>query len=276
MNEIILRPKRPFRRPVFASCIRPDLFEGRGAEEIEGLEVWEGNRRKTLGELFRVEEARTGGDGGEVRIRILGDVSRVRMIGLGMERGEIIIQGDVGFHLGEGMRGGRIAVHGSAGSWAGSMMRGGTIEIYGNAGDYVGAPYRGANRGMRGGTILIHGSVGRELGAYMVKGLIKVFGNVGDFVGFRMRGGTIFVGGDAGGRAGACMTGGKIVVDGRIESILPSFTIEDVRPKVKVNGEVVAGPFYLFVGDITEEGKGRLYVSKPKNPHLSPYEKYLT
>jgi len=156
------------------------------------------------------------------------------------------------------------------------MMRGGTIEIYGNAGDYVGAPYRGANRGMRGGTILIHGSVGRELGAYMVKGLIKVFGNVGDFVGFRMRGGTIFVGGDAGGRAGACMTGGKIVVDGRIESILPSFTIEDVRPKVKVNGEVVAGPFYLFIGDITEEGQGRLYVSKPKNPHLSPYEKYLT
>jgi formylmethanofuran dehydrogenase subunit C len=91
-----------------------------------------------------------------------------------------------------------------------------------------------------------------------------------------MHSGTIYVQKDCGGRAGACMTDGTIVVGGFLESVLPTFTIEGVRKKVKIEeGEVVEAPFYLFLGDLTENGRGRLYVAKEPNPHLSHYEKLL-
>ncbi|MHA1711387.1 MAG: formylmethanofuran dehydrogenase subunit C [Candidatus Freyarchaeota archaeon] len=271
---IKLYPKRTFQLPIIAECISPDVFEGKSVEEIMQLPVWEGSRRKTLETLFKIERTKEG-ESNKTTISIIGNVSRVRRVGAGMSIGEITIHGNVGMHLGEEMRDGKITVYGDAGRWTGSMMRGGIIEIHGNAGDYVGAPYRGSIRGMRGGTIVVHGNVGNEAGAYMRGGTIKVYGNAGQFIGLRMRGGTIFVKGNAESRVGACMTRGKIVICGSVESILPSFTIEAVRPKVKVDRDRVVGPFYMFIGDLTEEGNGRLYVSKPRNPHLSFYEDYL-
>jgi len=71
------------------------------------------------------------------------------------------------------------------------------------------------------------------------------------------------------------MINGKIVVCGYILYILPTFTIDEIRQKVKVNGEKVEGPFYRFIGDLADEGKGKLFVSKNRNPHLSSYEEYL-
>ncbi len=71
------------------------------------------------------------------------------------------------------------------------------------------------------------------------------------------------------------MINGKIVVCGHIQSILPTFTIDAIRSKVKVNGEENEGPFYRFIGDLADGGKGKLFVSKTKNSHLSSYENYL-
>lgn len=269
---ISLRPKSKFTVPVIAECISPDFLAGKSLEEMGKLEVWEGNRKRTLGELFEIE---VNGDKDEERVSILGNVGKVRRIGVGMTSGEIVIYGNVGTHLGEGMRGGTITVTGDAGSWAGSMMRGGTIEIHGGAGDYVGAPYRGSTEGMRGGTIIVHGDVGNEAGAHMRKGSMAIYGNAGQFVGFRMRKGAILVRGNADGRTGACMTGGKIVVCGVVESVLPSFTFEGIKKKAKFGEESVSGPFYFFIGDLTEDGSGRLYVSKDNNPHLGFYERLL-
>jgi len=156
------------------------------------------------------------------------------------------------------------------------MMKGGSIVIHGDAGDYMGAPYRGSTEGLRGGKITVYGNVGNEVGAHMRKGIIKIYGNAGQFVGLRMHDGTIYVQKDSEGRAGACMTDGKIVIGGFLESVLPTFTIDSVKEKVKIEeGEAVKGPFYLFLGDVTENGKGKLYVSKEKNLHLSIYEKFL-
>jgi formylmethanofuran dehydrogenase subunit C len=91
-----------------------------------------------------------------------------------------------------------------------------------------------------------------------------------------MRDGTIYIQKDAEARIGACMKGGKIVVGGFLESVLPTFTIEGVREKVKIEeGETAAGPFYLFLGDIVEHGEGKLYILKDKNPRLRVYEKFL-
>jgi len=259
---------------VEAECISPDAFAEKTFEEIANLELWEGNRKRSLGELFRIE-GESAAKPEELSIQVWGDVHKVRRIGSGMTAGEIVIHRDAGIHLGEEMKGGKITVAGNADSWTGAMMKNGFIEVKGNAGDYVGAAYRGSVKGMRGGTIVIHGNAGNEIGCFMRQGLIKVYGSVGQFAGMHMKNGTIFVRGNSEGRAGAEMTGGKIVVCGHMPSVLPTFTVDSIKTKVKINGEDVAGPFYLFVGDLTEEGDGKLYVSQASNQHLKFYEQYL-
>lgn len=271
---VSLRPRYSFKAPVNARCVSPDTFASKTIEEIKALEVWEGNKQRSLGELFEVS-GENGKTPAEVSIQIFGDVHKVKRIGEEMSCGEITIEGDAGMHLGEKMEGGTIIVSGDAGSWLGAMMKGGSITVKGNAGDYVGAAYRGSTRGMRGGTIIIHGNVGNEVGCFMRKGLIKIYGNSGQFVGMHMRNGTIYVEGDSDGRAGASMVSGKIVLLGSTASVLPTFTIDSVKKKVEVDGEEVQGPFYLFTGDIAEKGNGKLYIAQTKNKHLSFYEKYL-
>ena len=39
--------------------------------------------------------------------------------------------------------------------------------------------------------------------------------------------------------------------------------------------QTVAGPFYVFLGDLAEHGTGKLFISKAVNTHLKFYEKYL-
>jgi len=271
---LTLLPKQDFKVPIEADCITPDAFAGKTIKEIGAMKVWEGNRQRSLEELFYID-GESGAKPEEVNIQIVGDAHKVRRIGAGMSGGEVRVEGDAGVHLGEEMTGGRITVSGNADSWTGSMMRGGVIEVKGDAGDYVGASYRGSTKGMRGGVIFIHGNAGNELGCFMRKGLIKVHGNTGQFVGMHMKDGTILVQGNCDGRAGAEMTGGKIAICGSVPSILPTFTIDSVKAKVKIDGEETAGPFYLFVGDQTENGDGKLYVAQATNPHLKFYEEYL-
>jgi formylmethanofuran dehydrogenase subunit C len=238
------------------------------------LKVWEGNRNKPLGDLFDVkleEETKES----EVAIKLAGNFIKVRMIGARMTKGKIIVDGDVGMHLGDGMSGGEIIVNGYADSWVGSSMKGGRIEINDSAGDYVGAPYRGSLEGMSGGTIIIRGDAGREVGCLMRGGLIRIYGSVKHFVGVNMVDGVILVHGDCAGKAGGGMRKGRIIICGYIPSVLPTFTIEDMRPSVSVDDEKISGPFYRFIGDIADNGDGRLFISKEKNPHLSFYEKYL-
>jgi formylmethanofuran dehydrogenase subunit C len=269
---IRLYPLKEFRFPVTAECISPDVFQGKNCEEIQRLKVWEGNKQKPLGELFKVEEIKVE----EMTITICGDVGKVRRIGVCMTKGQITIDGNVGMHLGEEMKGGKITVHGNVGGWAGSMMKDGEIEVHGNVSDYLGAPYRGSKKGLGGGRIIVYGNVRNEAGAHMKKGTMKIYGSVGQFVGFRMCNGTIYVQKDCAGRAGACMIDGKIVVGGVLGSVLPTFTIDGIKARVKIEeGETVDGPFYVFLGDLVENGNGKLYVSKEKNPQLNAYEKFL-
>jgi formylmethanofuran dehydrogenase subunit C len=270
---ISLTPKYNFKFPVEGKNISPDVFKGKSVKEIESLEIWEGNRKRTVGELFEISAVGVSSD--DFTIKIEGNIGSVRNVGADMSMGNIIVDGDVGMHLGEAMSGGMITVSGNAGSWAGSRMKGGTIEIKGNAGDYIGAAYRGSTDGMSGGTIIIHGDAGHEVGCFMKGGLIKILGNVGIFAGIHMRKGTIMVKGTSMGRAGAQMTNGKIVLAGQSEDVMPTFTIEEIKGKVKVNGEKIEGPFYRFTGDLADNGKGKLFVSKEKNSYLSSYEKYL-
>ncbi|MEM2352323.1 MAG: formylmethanofuran dehydrogenase subunit C [Thermoproteota archaeon] len=269
-----MTPKYEFKVPVYAYCISPDVLDGKSLEEILKLRILEGNRNRLLGDLFNVS-LKGKNEEAEPIINLSGILIKVRGIGTNMTKGKIVIDGDIGMHLGEEMRGGEIIVNGYADSWAGGAMRGGRIEIKGSAGDCIGAPYRGSKEGMRGGTIVIHGDAGREVGCLMGGGLIRIYGSVKHFVGINMIDGTIVVHGDCSGKAGGAMRGGRIIICGYIPSVLPTFTIEDIRPSVNIDGEKISGPFYRFVGDIADDGEGRLFVSKDKNPHLSFYEKYL-
>jgi len=270
---ITLTPLKKFQFPVQAECINPDVFQGKDTAEIARLPVYEGNKPRTLGELFKIEE-----DNADTpSITINGDVSEVRRIGQGMKTGEILINGNAGMHLGEKRAGGKITVNGNVGQWTGSSMKNGLIEVHGNASDYLASPYRGNSEGMKAGKIVVDGNVGSDSGCYMRGGLIKIKGSdTGQFLGFHMQDGTIHIEKDAVTRLGTNMTGGKIVVSGKIEEMMPTFTIDGVRPKVKIDDtESAPGPFYVFLGDIAEKGTGKVFVSKANNPQLKTYEKFL-
>jgi len=269
---ITLTPLKKFDVPIEAACISPDVFKGKDTAEIANLPVTEGNRPLKLCSLFEITE-----DNAETpTITINGDVSKVKRIGQGMKTGEIVINGDVGMHTGEKMLGGKITINGNAGSWTGSEMKGGTIEIHGDAGDYVASPYRGSSTGMKGGLITVDGQVGSDVGCYLHGGVMKIMGGAGRFLGYHMSDGTILVEKQSDTRAGACMTGGKIVIAGTIEEVMPTFTIDSIKPKVKIDDtQSVNGPFYVFLGDLAEHGTGKIYVNKANNPQMKSYEKYL-
>jgi formylmethanofuran dehydrogenase subunit C len=270
---IVLTPLRKFEVPVQAACISPDVFRGKSMAEIAALPLTEGNMQLQLCDLFKIEETAAE----TPNITINGDVRKVKRIGEGMKAGEIVINGDVGMHTGEKISGGKITVNGNADGWTGSQMKGGIIEIHGNANDYLATPYRGSDTGMRGGVIIVDGNVGSDSGCYMRGGVIKIKGNAGRFLGYHMSDGTIYVEKECASRLGPCMTGGKIVIAGALEEVMPTFTIDSVKPKVKIDDtQSVQGPFYVFLGDLAEHGTGKLFISKAANPQLKAiYEKYL-
>jgi formylmethanofuran dehydrogenase subunit C len=270
---ITLSPLRAFEVPVQAACITPDVFKGKPVAEIAKLPVTEGNRQLTLGDLFKIEETPEE----TPSITLNGDFSRVKRIGQEMKGGEIVVNGDSGMHTGEKMAGGKITVNGSIGGWSASQMKGGVLEVHGNAGDYLASPYRGSEIGMRGGVIVVDGDIGTDSGCYLRGGVIKIKGSAGRFLGYHMSNGAIFVGKDCAYRLAPCMTGGKVVIAGVVEEVMPTFTVDSVKAKVKIDDTQTAqGPFYVFMGDMAEHGTGKLFVSKANNPKLGPiYDKYL-
>jgi formylmethanofuran dehydrogenase subunit C len=270
---ITLTPKTKFDVPVQAACISPDVFAGKTIKEITALPVTEGNKELTLGDLFEIKE-----DKAETpSITLNGDFSRVKRIGQGMKTGEIVFNGDAGMHTGEKMAGGKITVNGSVGGWSASDMKGGLMEIHGDGGDYLASPYRGSSTGMKGGLIIVDGNVGTDVACYLHGGIIKIKGSAGRFLGYHMSDGAIYVEKECDVRAGACMTGGKIVIAGKVEEVMPTFTVDNVKPKVKIDAtQSATGPFYVFLGDLAEHGTGKIFVGKATNPQLgSIYDKYL-
>jgi len=165
---VTLRLKKKLRAPINAECVSPNVFAGKSIREIGKLQLREGNRKLSLTDVFEIE-GNCGNTPTDVTIRLVGNISKVNRIGVGMSDGEVQIKGDVGMNLGEEMKSGKIIVDGSAGSWIGSAMKGGIIEVKKNAGDYIGGAYRGSIKGMQGGTIIIHGNAGTEVGFYMKK-----------------------------------------------------------------------------------------------------------
>ncbi len=191
--------------PLEAECITPHRLAGLSAAKAERLDAMHGNRKVVLGDFFKA-----AGKGADETV-LTGDLSLVKLIGAQMTQGQLVVEGNVGMHVGWGMCGGEITVRGDAHDWVGPEMSGGRIVVHGNAGHMVGSAYRGQPSGLCGGEILVHGNVRNETGGAMRRGLIAVGGDAGDFTGVNMIAGTIIVMGHLGIRSGASMKRGSIV-----------------------------------------------------------------
>ncbi|MBL8814600.1 MAG: formylmethanofuran dehydrogenase subunit C [Planctomyces sp.] len=205
--------------PIEIEGLTPDWTHDKTLSEIERFEVFHGNRRMPLAEIFKVT-----GDPADQTIRFTGLMQSVHWIGAHMKSGSIEVIGDTGRHVGSQMSNGRIEVHGSTGGWTGSEMKGGFIHVHGNAGHLTGSAYRGSSKGMKGGTILVDGNAGNEVGLSMRRGLIAIGGNAGDMTGFNMIAGSILIFGECGIRPGAGMRRGTIALFGANQPpLLPTF-----------------------------------------------------
>lgn len=268
MGEIILTFKGMGGStvPLEADPITPDLLQLKIRAEIERLPLYHGNEQLLLGDFFSVQGERSN------QIRLRGDLSQVKNIGVGMQTGRIVIESSIGMHVGARMAGGEIQVHGNAGDWAGAEMTGGLLWINGSAGNRAGSAYRGSKYGMRGGVILIEGSGGHEVGGYMRRGLIAVRGNLEDHAGARMVAGSIFVFGRVGGRTGGGMKRGSIVCFNPLD-LLSTFRLTSIYAPLFVTiylralrsrgfsvPEISGGRFTRYCGDLAELGKGEILV----------------
>lgn len=255
--------------PVEIEGLTPDWAVDKSLAEIERFEIFHGNRKLPLAEMFTVT-----GDARDKRFDFEGNLAGVHWIGAHMGTGQIHIHGPGGRHIGSEMRAGKIVVGGDAGGWVGCEMRGGQIHVHGNAGHLVGAAYRGSPKGMTGGRIVVDGNAGNEVGLSMQKGIVVIRGNAGDMLGFNMADGTIIVIGNCGIRAGAGLHGGAIGIFGQEPpSMLPTFRFDRAAQPEKLRlalGELrdkglpideVALPVEadVYVGDLIESGTGEIY-----------------
>jgi len=256
--------------PLEAEVLSPDRLDRLDAAAVAALPVQYGNEKAKLGDFFKAKGSLDG------ELRLFGDLGRVKMIGTGMSRGRLVVEGDVGLHLGLGMTGGEILVEGNAGDWLGPEMSGGRIEIKGNAGHTVGAAYRGSRIGIRGGEIIVHGKAGNEIGNSMRAGLIAIGGDAGDFTGVGMLAGTVVVLGRLGMRPGPGMKRGSIIAMHETE-MLPTFTyactyqpgylrllLRHLRARgLPVDDAQIEGRYKRWSGDSVEMNRGEILLLAP-------------
>ncbi len=255
--------------PVEVEGLTPDWACDKSLAEIEKFEIFHGNRKLPLAEMFEVS-----GDPSDKRFDFEGNLAGVHWIGAHMRSGQIHVHGPAGRHIGSELRGGEVHVQGDAGGWVGCEMRGGMIHIHGNAGHLVGAAYRGSPQGMAGGTIFVDGDAGNEIGLSMAAGTIAIVGSAGDMLGFNMLDGTVLVLGDCGIRVGAGMRAGMIGLFGPTPPpMLPSFRFDRTTPPEKfvavlkelhdkglrMDESLLPAELGVYVGDLVAEGKGEIY-----------------
>ncbi len=256
--------------PVEVEGLTPDWAAGKSLSEVERFEIFHGNQKIPLAEMFSVS-----GDISDGHMEFCGDLSGVHWIGAHLKSGVVRIHGPAGRHVGSQMRGGEILVEGNVGDWLGAEMRKGLIRVKGHAGQLVGAAYRGSTKGMTGGMILVSGDAGNEIGHSMRRGLIAIGGSAGDMLGYNMIAGTIAVFGECGIRPGAGMRRGTLALFGsRPPALLPTFRYATtyrapaVALMMKVLSEkgfrfdeaLLKTEYALYHGDLVSIGRGEILI----------------
>ncbi len=254
--------------PVEVEGLTPDWAADKSLADIERFDIFHGNRKLPLAEMFTVT-----GDPTDRRFDVEGNLTGVHWLGAHMRTGSIHVHGPVGRHLGSQMHGGTIVVDGNAGGWVGAEMRSGSIHVHGNAGHLIGAAYRGSAKGMTGGVILIDGDAGNEIGHTMRRGLVAIGGKAGDMLGFNMIAGTVLIFGECGIRPGAGMRRGTLGLFGpNPPPLLPSFRqgavfsptivrvlLRDLRQRgFRFDDSLIDGLYDVHHGDLVSVGRGEI------------------
>jgi formylmethanofuran dehydrogenase subunit C len=236
--------------PIEAESIIPRNFL-KGTDIV----VFEGNKERTLSELFWIFVEGTAVSPENIEVVLKGDTSRIKRVGEYMDTGTILIEGDIGMHCGNFMSGGTIEIRGSADAWLGREMRGGTIVCRGNAGHYCATGYRGEKKGMQGGTVEVFGNAGDFCAEYLAGGTVHIHGHTGDFPGVEMRGGELLIEGDATRPCGN-MKNGSCVILGTVHDLLPTFEKSGTHLLPERNLEMD-----VYTGDVANRGKGTMMVA---------------
>lgn len=257
----------------------PTLLAEMSVDEVMSVEVQYGNKKKQTGDFFQVEivdEDLPPGEkpDGDTVLEFSGELGKVKRIGEALQEGSIVVNGNVGMHLGSYMAGGTITVNGNTGDWAGAHMSDGRLVINGNAGNFLGSAYWGHKLGMTGGHIIVNGNAGNMAGRLMRRGQITVLGNTGDFTASNMVAGTVLVTGEVGRRTGAEMKRGTVLLMKEPE-LLPTFRFNCVYEPAFVNiitdwlekegvrvGHLFANKRYRrYAGDAVIRGKGEILIA---------------
>jgi formylmethanofuran dehydrogenase subunit C len=269
---LILRLRTQPPAPLAAGELLPERVEGLAASEVAALTLRCGRDTLTVGDVFNVSGEGVQHVAGDA-VAFAGDLRRVDMIGAGMSRGRLLVEGPCGDHVGARMSGGEIAVRGGVGDWAGAEMSGGLLRVWGDAGARLGGAYPGVRAGMRGGELVVVGDAGEEAGAGMRRGLVVVSGRTGSGAGLRMLAGTVIALGGIGAEAGLGNRRGSLVSGTPVEP-LPGYALAtSYRPPalrlqlrrardlwMRVDDALVNGSWARWTGDRTELGRGEILI----------------
>lgn len=267
-DSVTLTLRAQLDHPIDADCISPDRFGQLRSREIERLPVWSGREQRTLGDYFAVAGQQS------TDIRVEGDVRHANGIGAAISTGTLVVDGNVGSHLGLGMSGGRIDVRGDVGDDAAVGMSGGALYVRGNAGNRLAAGLPGASKGATGGEVVVEGSAGNDVGARMRRGLVFIGGSVGDYAARAIIAGSVVVLGQVGREPAGGIKRGSLVVGSSID--VPSTYAHACRyepPHVRlalsylartyqlsIDQRFIVGAYDRYCGDAGTVGKGEILV----------------
>ncbi|HEY1651696.1 MAG TPA: hypothetical protein VGG09_07415 [Acidimicrobiales bacterium] len=138
----------------------------------------------------------------------------------------ITIDGNAGYFVG-GLGGARdgsgpdIVVNGFVGWAVGENLMGGTIRVKGSASQSAGAT-------ARGGRVFVEGHASLRAGISLKGGTVAIAGNAGAMTGFMAQAGTILIGGNAGHALGDSLYEAVIYVQGTIASLGADAVVEEM------------------------------------------------
>jgi glutamate synthase domain-containing protein 3 len=138
----------------------------------------------------------------------------------------ITIDGNAGYFVGGlgGVRNGsgpEIVVNGFVGWSVGDNLMGGTVRVRGSASQSAGSS-------ARGGRIFVEGHASLRAGISLKGGTVAIAGNAGSMTGFMAQAGTILIGGNAGHALGDSLYEAVIYVQGTIASLGADAVIEEM------------------------------------------------
>jgi glutamate synthase domain-containing protein 3 len=148
-------------------------------------------------------------------------------LAVGLDRAvSVHVEGNAGYFLGAlcGTKGGAgpdIIVDGFVGWSVGENLMGGTIRVRGSASQSAGAS-------ARGGRIFVEGHASLRAGISLKGATVAIAGDAGAMTGFMAQAGTILIGGDAGHALGDSLYEAVIYVHGSIASLGADAMVEEL------------------------------------------------